>query len=709
MDPARVMASRKPKSRRAKWSLLGFSLATVALAALLVVWALRRNSSPAVSTSPSRSQLSPPMDQFAGSEACAKCHAEEYTAWRGSTHARAGGAPKDATLIARFDGQPLRFKEATVIPTRKTDGSLAFLVEEFSGDRFELPVDAVIGGGHMVGGGTQSFFQKFPDGTMRFLPFDFIRKENQWFVQLERDLTWAPITPNLSLYQDLANWPPNRVLGTPIGMSNCQNCHGSQIAVAYNEKERRYQTHYQTLQINCESCHGPGKRHIDIVSKPGFEKLTDIGVTALATVSKEQSLQVCFQCHATKTLLREEPYLQGARFEDYFSVLLPLFTEEPFTVDGRVNSFGYQSNHMFSDCYLNGSMTCVDCHDPHSQTYRDVFGRPLVGRFDNRQCTSCHASKASGTEHSRHKPDSPGNQCISCHMPFLQHQGVGQHFTFARSDHSIPIPRPAFDQQIGIENACQKCHSDKDIAWQEEKVIEWWGSAKPHNPVVAGLIQARGLPDPELTQDLLLAPHADHPMAQMRGLATFIRRFVRPGRSFTNQSTIAKIQAFARQDDLDLKALALMALHTGYGERSDVRDFLSEQRARLGSNPLAIESRWAVAADAFGMALAQNDDFPGALDCFKRSLEIQPRNIVTMSHLAQAQFRAGQLAEAIATFRNAIKASPTTANLYFQLAQIHAHQNQLLEAIANLEQGLRYAPHDQAAQGFLEQLRATRK
>jgi len=128
------------------------------------------------------------------------------------------------------------------------------------------------------------------------------------------------------------------------------------------------------------------------VSKAGFEKAVDIGMEPLATLSKDRSLSVCFQCHATKDAIREEPYLPGEPLEAYFSLKLPVLSDS-FTVDGRVHNFGYQSTHLFSDCYLDGSMTCVDCHDPHSQGYRDVFGKPLVGKFDNGQCTSCHAAK----------------------------------------------------------------------------------------------------------------------------------------------------------------------------------------------------------------------------------------------------------------------------------------------------------------------------
>ncbi|HSH16239.1 MAG TPA: multiheme c-type cytochrome, partial [Verrucomicrobiae bacterium] len=466
---------------------------------------------------------------FAGSEACAECHREEYDRWKGSTHGRAGGVPGEVNVIATFDGKPLRFKDATVVPTINARGEYVFLVQPEGGPSTEIKVDATVGGGHMHGGGTQTFFKRMADGTVRFLPFDFIRRENLWFVQLRRDQTWVPVNPEISLATDLANWPPHRVLGTKIEFSNCQNCHGSQIALRYDETARTYETHYQSLTINCESCHGPGRRHIDLARQPGWEERADLGMEPLAALTKDQSLRICFQCHATKDSLRDDPYLPGAPLEDYFSLKLPMFSEDPFLVDGRVRRFGYQSNHLYSDCYLSGSMTCVDCHDPHGQNYRDVFGKPLAGKFDNGQCTGCHASKALAPErHSHHKPGSEGNLCTSCHMPFLQHQGVGPHLKFARSDHTIPIPRPSFDQEIGIENACQKCHQDQDLAWQEEHLKAWYGELKPHHPLIAKLIRAENVADLGAAARLMLNPEAGHPLAQTAGLAGYIKRFLHP-------------------------------------------------------------------------------------------------------------------------------------------------------------------------------------
>jgi hypothetical protein len=676
-----------------KKPFLSVGLIAIAAGAAVAVLLLspRKKPPPAAVVMQPAERAGTRFEDFVGAETCARCHAQQYDLWRRSTHGRAGGKPSQMEMIARFDGQPLQFKDAVVTPSTNAQGDYVFSVQMEGAPRFDIRVDAIVGGAHMHGGGTQSFFNEFPDGTLRFLPFDFGRRENLWFTQVRSDKTWVPITRELSLKTDLLNWLPNRVLGTSVEFSNCQNCHGSQITLTYDPAQRKHRTQFQTLQINCESCHGPGRQHVELASKPGFDKLADIGMEPLAAQSKDGSLMVCFQCHATKDAIRDAAYLPGEPLEDYFSIKLSLFAENPYLVDGRIRSFGYQANHLYSDCYLNGSMTCVDCHDPHSMEYRDAFQRPLTGKFDNRQCTGCHASKAVAPElHSHHLPGSPGNQCTSCHMPFLQHQGVGLHIAFARSDHTIPIPRPEFDHSLGIENACQKCHRDKDLAWQQGKVREWYGEIKPHHALIARLIDADK--KPAGARNRLLAPDAAHPMAQMDALAAFVRTSVKPN---TKSEIADKLRVFSRSPDIDLQALALMALHvSGEIEAADV------------TATQALKSRWGILADQFASMFSANGDLTNAIICLEKSLEVMPDNIVSLSHLAIARAKQGDLQSTLKLLKTAVAIRPHTANLHFQLAQTYLQMQEPTAAIHALEQGLSYAPDNQPARALLRQLRA---
>ncbi|MGH7455043.1 MAG: multiheme c-type cytochrome, partial [bacterium] len=458
----------------------------------------------------------PAFEDFVGSEACASCHQEQYDLWKNSTHGRAGGPPTLQTVIGQFDGKPRRFKDAVVTPAIKNQKYI-FTIEQEGFSKKVFQVDAVIGGGHLQGGGTQTYFSRFPDGTLRFLPFDFIRREKIWFGETKGQRGWIPISEELSI-TDLSEWPPSRILGAEENLTNCQECHGSQIQTTYDAQAKKYVTQYKSLSINCESCHGPGKRHIELAKSGNIENAPDIGMKSLATLTKDQSLEICFRCHTLKDVI-QPGYLPGKNLQAYYSLKFPILGENPYHPDGRTRAFAYQEGHLYSDCYLNGSMTCVNCHDPHSQTYRDINGVKLNGRFDNGQCTGCHASKAQSPEqHSHHKKDSPGNLCTSCHTPYLQHPAMGNRLRFARSDHTISIPRPEFDGKQGIENACAKCHTDKTTAWLQSKTVEWFGEIKPHKPIVTGLLQAQNVKDRKSVAALVLDDAANHPMAQVAGL-----------------------------------------------------------------------------------------------------------------------------------------------------------------------------------------------
>lgn len=673
---------------------------------------------------------------FVGSEVCAECHRREYDLWRRSTHGRAGGTPDTETVIADFDGKPLTFRDATVRPVIRK-GEYGFMVESKGQPATFLRVDAIIGGGHMVGGGTQSYFSNFPDGTLRFLPFDFSRHKGLWFTQLRRNNEWVPVAPSVAL-DDLLQWPPARILGTHINFTNCQNCHASQVRIRFDRERKRYVTRYTSLAINCESCHGPGRRHVQLARTGAMSQRSEIGMRPLSTLSKDESLRLCFQCHAIKDAVQPD-YLPGRELERYFSLKLPILAENPYFPDGRVRAFAYQQNHLFSDCYLNGSMVCVDCHDPHSQGYRDVNGRPLPDRFDNGQCVGCHASKSENPEaHSHHSPDSPGNLCTSCHMPYLQHQGIGRRIPFARSDHTIPIPRPRFDAQLGIEGACIQCHTDKTAESLQQKTEEWYGQIKPHKPLVRALLGAGNLADRRTAARLLLADSTRHPLAQFAALSYFVKTFLAPDMPFLETEIVTGLKALSEQEDLDLKALALMSLHLARDSDPDVHSYLVSQLKSLGKDELAVRGRWAIAMDFLGYLYATRGDLDRAIVCHRKALEIKPGDAVALTnlgiaygrkgelqnavaaleqavasdavyvnaykHLASAYLQMGEAEKALKVLQLAVQVNPVDASLHFLIGRIYRTRGETDLAIEAFTQGLRYAPFDSGARTILLEL-----
>ncbi|MFZ1808256.1 MAG: hypothetical protein WAU36_13585 [Cyclobacteriaceae bacterium] len=106
------------------------------------------------------------FEDFVGAEACSSCHSDIYNKWKSSTHGQAGGSPKDVKVIGKFDGVPRRFKDAVLTPYRAPNGDYMFNLKTIGLPEQTFKVDGVVGGGHMIAGGTQTYFSYFPDGTM---------------------------------------------------------------------------------------------------------------------------------------------------------------------------------------------------------------------------------------------------------------------------------------------------------------------------------------------------------------------------------------------------------------------------------------------------------------------------------------------------------------------------------------------------------------
>jgi tetratricopeptide (TPR) repeat protein len=611
----------------------------------------------------------PSPADFLGAGTCAGCHSAQFAAWERSTHGRAGGTPTRGRVIAPFDGRPIRFRDAVVTPSVSASGEYRFTVAQAGREERVFRVEGVIGGGHMEGGGTQGFMWRHEDGTLRFLPFDFSRQERRWFCNTDSRANkgWVPVTPTMSL-ADCGDWPPSRILGDEPRFTNCQGCHGSQISVALDSTTRKYDTRFATLAVDCESCHGPGRQHVELArrggGRDGVRAVADVGMRPLATLDKQQSIGVCYQCHAIKDRL-SSGYLPGRHLEDYYSLKLPLLGDTPLRADGRVRTFAYQEGHQYSDCYLNGAMTCTSCHDPHSQGYRDVNGAPLAGRVADGQCTGCHVSKGEDVAaHTKHAPGSPGSSCVACHMPYLQQPQVGHAVRYARSDHTIPIPRPAFDSAIGVGSACQGCHADRSAAQLQQQVTAWYGELKPHNPAVASALRAEsaGTASGREAVDLLLRADGTHPMAQFAGMARFLERHDeesgRPGAAPLDREAASRLERIAASTDADVKALALATLHAARGDDPEVRRFLAGALGALGPQERAVRARWALVLGYLGDARAGRGETARAVDAYARALEITPDDPRILQSAANARAAAGDAAGALADYRRAIALDP---------------------------------------------------
>ena len=590
------------------------------------------------------------QDQFIGSKACQNCHPDQFSTWQQSTHGNAGGKPNKRRVLAPFDGTRINLEDGWFIPYSK-NGRFFFRAQENGFPERKYEVIGVVGGGHIYGGGTQTYFGLFPDGTMRLLPFDYHPSSNTWFFETNDQSGWVPVSKALS-FRKSSEWPPSRTLGVMAEKQNCQQCHGSQIRTAFSSDKGKYISSYTDLSINCESCHGPGKEHVNLMQygKSIIQGYT--GIKSLKTLSKQESVEVCAQCHALKDMIKPG-YSPGKDFQDYFSTKFAMLGGNPFYPDGRIKAFGYQQNHVFSDCFINGSMTCVDCHNPHSNEYQDVNRIPLKGKFDNGQCTSCHMAKASNiVEHTFHKQESEGSLCTSCHMPFTQHKAVGKTIKFARADHTISIPRPLVDQSFNIENACQKCHAEMSINEVSVKMNEWYGELKPLHPLETALIKFN---DNSTSEGLvgLLGSNSDPSPQVFAGLSKAFM-FNQPKET---SEIINKLKHLCSNSDVDIKGLALAYLDLLKDEDETLNSFVIKSLAESGKDQTKIRTRWSTAISYRAEDQVKKGMLIPGINLYEKAVKIWPRNVKAKKGLAESYVLIGDFSKAIQTFGEIIQAN----------------------------------------------------
>jgi Flp pilus assembly protein TadD len=596
----------------------------------------------------------PVFDDFAGAAACARCHTAQHDAWSASTHGRAGGTPGERPPLRPFDGRPIRFADAVVVPEQLTGGALRFVVRRMGRAEIAYAVEAMVGGAHLAGGGTQAYFTRHQDGTVRMLPWE-LTGDGVWFCNTgtRAGRGWQPITPQMRL-ADCGDWPPQRVLGYHDRLASCQECHGSQIESSLVTRGPA-QTRWKSLAIDCEACHGPARDHAETAGTNGAP-------ASLMTLDKEASVQLCLRCHGLKDAL-QPGYLAGRRLESYYSGGLAAASGDALLPDGRTRTFAYQEGHLFSACYLNGGMTCVDCHEPHRQSYRSFQRDPLPGRLDDRQCTSCHPSKAVAPErHTRHAPESPGSRCVACHMPYLQQPDVGSGIRYARSDHTISIPRPALDSLLGVRGACAACHRDQSNATLAQTVSRWYGPLKPLAAPVAALVAERG--GEALSE--LLERAAQHPAATLALLGRELRqRATLQDARFDTRERRA-LERLTRASDPDLAAAALALLHLTHGHERRVRERLSDALV-THPEPELVRTRWSALLGWLGDTLAEQGHDDRAVSAYEKALELRPGDAGVLRNLGYARLRRGEREAALATFRSAVAVAPRDALAHIAL------------------------------------------
>lgn len=252
-------------------------------------------------------------------------------------------------------------------------------------------------------------------------------------------------------------------------------------------------------------------------------------------------------------------------------------------------------------------------------------------------------------------------------MPYLQHPDVGERIRFARSDHAIAIPRPAFDAALSITGACAQCHGDRPLERLEQAVREWWGGLKPQPAWVGALLDTASTLSARDRMLRLMRDDVRHTVGQERVLAELLERYLEPDMASLDGAVVQRLRHLAQSQDLDVRSLALAALHLAQGEQRVVRKFLAAQLRALGSRERMVRDRWRVALGYLGDRDRESGQARRALQIYAKALEVGPEDAGILHGMGLAYAAAGDQVAAAEHYRRSLRADAAQPLVHINL------------------------------------------
>ncbi len=411
---------------------------------------------------------------FVGRTACARCHEKATRAWTGSHHDRAMTEATEATVRGDFSGTSF---EGDGMKARFFRDGPRFLIETDGPDGKKTTFEVAYTFGWDP---LQQYLIRFPGGRMQAFSLAWDVPGKRWFFLYPGQR--IPPSDWLHWTRNGQNWN---------GM--CAECHSTNLIKGFDARTDTYRTTWSEIDVSCEACHGPGSRHVAWAEVPpmGRARLDNAGlVMKTSGITSRQLVEQCAPCHSRRTELGDYDHRRSELLDNHLPVLL---AEGLYHPDGQILDEDFEYGSFVQSKMFRIGVRCTDCHDAHTLKLRQE---------GNGVCLQCHAAGAyDDARHHFHKKEwkgqpSAGALCISCHMPKSPFMVV-----HLRADHSIRIPRPDLTKDLGVPNACSRCHADKPLYWVGAAYDKWYGTArKPHYGTV---LAAGRREEPAAKADLL--------------------------------------------------------------------------------------------------------------------------------------------------------------------------------------------------------------
>ena len=624
----------------------------------------------AVSSSPVIPEEKAVFAGYAGSAGCRGCHEEAFALWETSNHGRAEREPERALDGRAFE--PTRtFRHGSQETTvGSANGGYQVVAIGPSKKAEAFTVQRVIGHDPL-----RQFLVSFPGGRQQTLEASYDPRSNDWF--------------NVYGTEDRQPGEWGHWTGRGINWNDmCASCHNTRVRKNYEAATDSYHTSMAERTVGCESCHGPLKAHQEWQGKFARSGKTDPTVTRL---TRDQTVGNCGFCHARRGDLTGD-FKPGDDFNDHMRLAIVDGTDT-YHPDGQVREEDYEyAAFVGSRMHFRG-VACMDCHNPHSAK------TILPGNW---LCLRCHngsvplAPIIDPVGHSRHKVfgydtngvvisgdlmgyrssevTESGGECVNCHMP--QTSYMQRHW---RHDHGFTIPDPLLTQQLGVPNACNRCHKDKDAEWSRGWVDAWYGPKMDRPSRRRAQVVASARKGDVSARDPLVRLLATEEIPYWRAVAAGLL-----GGWAQDPAVGAALMERLSDTNALVRAESVRSLEPMLGSGLPVVSTAIRQRLEDPARNVRIAAAWALRTtlDPSSKAGAELLHF----------MSIHADQPVGQMQLAAYASSRNDPQAALAHYQKAVAWDPNSAIIHHELAVILSVLNRSTEAAGELEIATRLAP-----------------
>src|SRR5678816_49093 len=213
-----------------------------------------------------------------------------------------------------------------------------------------------------------------------------------------------------------------------VGSDTCRSCHRAEFVQFNKTSHSRLKPSQSTAAISCETCHGPGKAHVEGQQAARGDEAKTLAANKLIfafRANPKENAERCLSCHRSskqQDSFLHSQHLSGAlscsnchsshlvdEVKDHSRGDLQYGQEQFFQVPKRTDDIRWLEDSLLKRAQPD---LCYTCH----ATVRGQFAQPTHHRVPEglMKCTDCHNSH--GTLNPSSLVKTPTETCVQCHV-----------------------------------------------------------------------------------------------------------------------------------------------------------------------------------------------------------------------------------------------------------------------------------------------------